>query len=91
MTTVQENPAALRRTAASIRVIADELCGYTSQVVRVSRNSGYEGPAAEVFFDVLQRSHNGVHAEAQSLFRLAARLDAGADEAERRIQVELMT
>ncbi|MEV1130075.1 hypothetical protein [Agromyces sp. NPDC049794] len=91
MTTVQENPGSMRATAASIRALADELCGYTSEVVRVSQGLGYQGPSAEVFYDVLQRAHNGVHAEAESLFRLAARLDAGADEAERRIQAEMMT
>ncbi|MDI2098105.1 hypothetical protein [Ruicaihuangia caeni] len=88
MTSVQENPAALRQTASTIRSIADELCGYTAGVVSFSRNLGYEGPAADVYYDVLQRSHNGVHSEAESLYRLAARLEAGADEAEIRIRAE---
>lgn len=82
------DPATLRYAAATLRGLADEFCRRAADVDTAARGLAYEGPSANRFREVITASHLGVHAEAATLGRLAARLEDAAVqvEAERRAE-----
>lgn len=84
-----EDPASLRYVAAQLRANADELCAETARVEASAAGFAYEGPAAATFFAVLAESKAGVHAQADSLYSLAQRLEAAALEAEAQLRAGL--
>jgi hypothetical protein len=86
---IPEDPASLRHVAAQIRANADELCAETARVQASAAGFDYQGPAAATFFQVLAESKAGVHAQADALYALAQRLEAGALEAEAQLRAGL--